>query len=328
MPAAAAPERRPRRRAALLLAGRRSSCHPDQPRRRVGLHGVYAPPVGPQQVASSESRPARLAVGPRPWAGPPRVVACEPRGSWPSRLDLSPQPKTGTPRVVGCDEPHPSTEPTRPARPALQAAFFARAHCSLLRRCCDVARCSLLHAALLRWLLRRDRALTLQAVFAARAHRSLLRRCCDVARCSLRARCSLLRRARCSLLLAALLRSLLRRDRALTLQAVFAARARCSLLRRCCDIARCSLRARCSLLRSLLRRDRALQEAFAARARCSVLRRCCDVARCSLLLAALLRSLLRRDRARFGHEDPIGHTTRPPRTKASGIDLGATRGVS
>ena len=241
MPAAAAPERRPRRRAALLLAGRRSSCHPDQPRRRVGLHGVYAPPVGPQQVASSESRPARLAVGPRPWAGPPRVVACEPRGSWPSRLDLSPQPKTGTPRVVGCDEPHPSTEPTRPARPALQAAFFARAHCSLLRRCCDVARCSLLHAALLRWLLRRDRALTLQAVFAARAHRSLLRRCCDVARCSLRARCSLLR-------------SLLRRDRAL--QEAFAARARCSLLRRCCDVARCSLLL-AALLRSLLRRDRA-----------------------------------------------------------------------
>ena len=271
MPAAAAPERRPRRHAALLLAGRRSSCHHNQPRRRVGLNGVYAPPVGPQQVASSESRPARLAMGPRPWAGPPRVVACEPRGSWPSRLAMSPRPRTGPPRVVGCDEPHPSTEPTRPARPALQAAFFARAHCSLLRRCCDVARCSLLHAALLRWLLRRDRALTLQAVFATRARCSLLRRCCDVARCSLRARCSLLRRccdvARCSLLLAALLHSLLRRDRALTLQAVFASRARCSLLRRCCDIARCSLRARCSLLRSLLRRDR----------------------------------------ARFGHEDPIGH---------------------
>ena len=198
MPAAAAPEMRPRRRTALLLTGRRSSCHPDQPRRRVGLHGVYAPPVGPQQVASSESRSARLAMGPRPWAGPPRVVACEPRGSWPSRLAMSPRPRTGPPRVVGCDEPRPSTEPTRPARPALQAAFFARAHCSLLRRCCDVARCSLLHAALLRSLLRRGRAP--QEAFDARARCSLLRRCCDIARSSLRARCSLLR-------------SLLRRDR-------------------------------------------------------------------------------------------------------------------
>ena len=50
---------------------------------------------------------------------------------------MSPQPRDG---------PHPSTEPTRPARPALQAAFSAR------------ARCSLLLAALLRSLLRRDRA--------------------------------------------------------------------------------------------------------------------------------------------------------------------------
>ena len=148
------------RRAALPLAGRSSSCHPDPPRRRVGLRGVRAPPIGPQLVASSGSRSARLAMSPRPRAGPPRVV--------------------------GCDEPHPSTEPTRPARPALQAAFFARAHCSLLR---------LLLAALLRSLLRRDRAL--QAVFAAHAHCSLLQRCCDV--------------ARCSLLLAALLRSLLLR---------------------------------------------------------------------------------------------------------------------